>query len=150
MRFWIERVKTVDEKGFETMQALFRELTDNPPDLTPEGVNQKLQNKNLVLLAAKDENGNPIGMATITFYETLGAACGKVEDVIVFEKYHGRGIGKRLVVGLIAVALKKNAKYIELTSKPRRKAANQLYEKLGFKLLAKATKDGTNYYRYTP
>lgn len=152
MRFWIERAKTVDEKRFKIMKALYRKLTDNPPDLTLEGVNEKLANKNLVLLAAKSEgnSGDPVGMATITFYETLGAVCGKVEDVIIFTDYRGFGIGKRLVIGLLTEASKRKAKYVELTSKPSRKAANKLYEKLGFKLMAKAAKDGTNYYRYTP
>jgi ribosomal protein S18 acetylase RimI-like enzyme len=96
-----------------------------------------------------------IGMASIYFRETLTKKVGVIEDVVVDRKYRGKGIGQKLTEMLIEEAKRRNTNrveypryYLELTSKPKRKAANALYKKFGFKLAAKAVgKNGTNLYR---
>ncbi|MDK1080488.1 MAG: GNAT family N-acetyltransferase, partial [Anaerolineae bacterium] len=57
----------------------------------------------------------------------------RVEDVIVEEAMRGNGIGEALVRYALNMAREANADGVALTSNPKRKAANQLYQKLGFK-----------------
>ena len=44
----------------------------------------------------------------------------------------GRGYGKELIKAMIEAAKKMNVHHIQLTSNPRRVAANRMYQELGF------------------
>lgn len=66
-----------------------------------------------------------------------------IEDVVVDEKYRGRDFGKDLLLYAVDFARAEGAGSVELTSRPSRVAANNLYRKLGFKIRE------TNLYRYT-
>ena len=65
-----------------------------------------------------------------------------IEDVVVDEGARGQGVGEALNRRAIEIALKAGAKTVDLTSRPSRKAANRLYQRLGF-----AARE-TNIYRY--
>jgi ribosomal protein S18 acetylase RimI-like enzyme len=67
-----------------------------------------------------------------------------IEDVVVDEKWRGQGIGEALTQAGIERAIQRGASSVDLTSRPTREAANQLYVKMGFQLRH------TNLYRYTP
>ncbi len=82
-----------------------------------------------------------IGLALIHFYKTFSYKFGVINDVVVDEKYRGQGIGKRLTKALVKEAKKEKADCVDLTSNPKRIAANAMYQNLGFK------KRETNYYR---
>lgn len=78
----------------------------------------------------------------------------EIQDNVVHATYHGQGIGRALTEKAIELARDDcRVRYIELTSKPVREVANQLYTSLGFRLLAVANPDlgdqGTNFYRLT-
>ena len=88
-----------------------------------------------------------IGIASIYFVDKMTGTQCFVEDVVVDNNYRGKGLGRKLTEHLIATARERKAKCIDLTSKPERVAANALYQSLGFKLMATATKNGTNLYR---
>jgi ribosomal protein S18 acetylase RimI-like enzyme len=60
---------------------------------------------------------------------------GKIEDMIIDEKYRGQGLGRMLMEELIKIAKKKKAKKINLTSRSQRVEARKLYESLGFELI---------------
>jgi len=62
--------------------------------------------------------------------------------VIVDENYEGRGVGKKLMYKSIEIAQENDVKQLDLTSQPKREAAQFLYEKVGFK------KRETNNWRY--
>jgi ribosomal protein S18 acetylase RimI-like enzyme len=53
------------------------------------------------------------------------------------------GIGKELNLAALELAKKAGAKTVELTSRPSREQANQLYKNIGF------VKRETNVYRFT-
>ncbi len=82
-----------------------------------------------------------IGLALVHFYRTFSYKLGVINDVVVDEKYRGQGIGKRITKALVKEAKKEKANCVDLTSRPHRKVAHAMYEKLGFK------KRKTNYYR---
>ena len=66
-----------------------------------------------------------------------------IEDVVVDTNARGAGIGKQLNLTAIDLAKQAGAKTVDLTSRPSRKAANQLYKNIGF------IKRDTNVYRFT-
>lgn len=79
-------------------------------------------------------NGIIVGMGSLVFLKTLVAYSARMEDVVVDEKCRGMGLGGELVRFLISYAEEQGAGLIELTSNPRRFAANKLYRTLGFRL----------------
>lgn len=58
---------------------------------------------------------------------------GRVEHVVVDENYRDRGIREQLIRTLIAEARTLRIERLDLSSNPRRKAANALYKRLGFR-----------------
>jgi len=73
-------------------------------------------------------------MGTMYIVRTLSASKACIEDVVVDEQSRGKGVGKFITQKLIELAKQQNVRYIDLTSKPERVAANELYKKLGFEL----------------
>ena len=90
------------------------------------------RDKNTCLVVAR-EDLQIIGMGSLVVFLTPYSRRARIEDVVVDEKYRGRGIGEKISKELIALAKKKKVKSIELSSRPRRTVANELYKKLGFK-----------------
>lgn len=83
-----------------------------------------------------------VGMGWIFPRQTALRRQAVIEDMIVDEEYRGKGLGKKLMDRLIAWADQNGMEMIELTSSPRRIAANELYKKCGFVL------HPTNHYLY--
>jgi ribosomal protein S18 acetylase RimI-like enzyme len=84
-----------------------------------------------------------VGILTIATYDIPSGTKVWIEDVVVDESQRGKGIGKELMLFAVDFAKTTGAKAIELTSRPSRIAANQLYKKLGFVIRE------TNVYRYS-
>jgi len=83
-----------------------------------------------------------IGMGTLIPLRKIFSFCGSIEDVVVSEDYRGQGLGRKIMQALIDRSGKMGMKHIDLTSKPARKIANQLYQSIGFE------KRKTNAYRF--
>ncbi|MBI2024795.1 MAG: GNAT family N-acetyltransferase [Candidatus Harrisonbacteria bacterium] len=73
-----------------------------------------------------------VGMASIFFQLKYTGLICRIEDVVVDEQCRGKGIAERLLSELFVVAGSRTARFVELTSRPERKAAQKLYKKLGF------------------
>lgn len=80
------------------------------------------------------ENGKLVGMGWIFPRQTLLRRQAVVEDMIVDETQRGRGLGEKILQDLLEWAKTQEVEVVELTTNPRRVAANSLYRKLGFKL----------------
>lgn len=96
------------------------------------GVFYKAQEDGYVNLIRIDKK--IIGLGWIFPRQTLLRKQAVVEDMIVDQDYRGRGYGERILLNLIAWARKKGIEVVELTTNPKRIAANNLYKKFGFKL----------------
>lgn len=92
-----------------------------------------VNDKKIVMVIAKDGQ-RIIGMASLYLMQKVGKRNGHVEDVVVDNAYRGQGLGKKLMHALIAIARVKRVNQLHLTTRSSRKAANRLYQKLGFKL----------------
>lgn len=87
------------------------------------------------------ERGKAVGMTTLRWHDLIPGRVGAIEDVVVSADSRGKGYGARLTETAIFFAKKKKIVYIDLTSRPERKAASKLYQKFGWK------KRRTNVYR---
>ena len=93
-------------------------------------------------IAKKYDGEELIGMGWIFPRQTLLRKQAVVEDMIVDEAYRGKGYGWAILQDLINWARENGIEVIELTSHPKRVAANELYKKAGFQL------HETNHYLY--
>jgi ribosomal protein S18 acetylase RimI-like enzyme len=130
----IEQLKEADPETLADLLKLSNALRAAPPSLPISLVEMKelLEDKNVLLLVAKDDT-RIVGMATLYCVRKVGNFVSYVEDVVVGEEYRGKGIGEKLMLGLIDAAKTRGIRTISLTSRPERAAAQKLYEKLGFK-----------------
>ncbi len=79
------------------------------------------------------EFGEIVGAATLIVMLTPHGRVGYVHDVIVDEKYRGKGIGRKLMQEIIQIAQDNSLKEINLTTNaPKRPNAEALYLSLGF------------------
>jgi ribosomal protein S18 acetylase RimI-like enzyme len=116
----------------------------DPADILLPGI----QEEHVIVLTALDE-GRLVGLSRFIVNETKTIRYATLHDVFVDPDAGGRGIGKALTQAAIDLARDKRLAYLELTSRPKREAANHIYQSLGFTLLATANGDGgTNYYRH--
>ncbi|MBR9902392.1 GNAT family N-acetyltransferase [Vreelandella titanicae] len=81
-------------------------------------------------------------LSLVTFTISTGIK-GWIDDVVVAEEARGKGVGELLSKHAIILARSLGAKTVDLTSRPSRVAANELYKKVGFNLRE------TNVYRYS-
>ncbi len=80
------------------------------------------------------EEGKLLGMGWIFPRQTILRSQAVVEDMIVDESQRGKGLGEKILLELIKWAKDQGVEVVELTTNPKRIAANSLYQKVGFKL----------------
>lgn len=83
-----------------------------------------------------------VGMGWIFPRQTLLRRQAVVEDMIVDDAYRGKGYGQKILLELLEWAKQEGMDVVELTTNPKRIAANALYQKVGFQ------PHPTNHYLY--
>ena len=127
-KFWSDyKHSPSDVKSINYLLTL---LTQNPDKITTTRLNEISKNSHILL--ALDKNNKIIGMATLALVNIPFGKYGRIEDVVVDDKFRGQGIGTTLIKKLIIKAKKLHLKKIDLTSNPKRVEANKLYLKLNF------------------
>ncbi len=112
------------------IEELFVQLSDTP--FAADALLTALRADDTMILGLRDDE-RLIGTGTlVTFRLARSGMCGRIEDVVVDEAYRGQGLGKRLMEELIEHAREKGVRTLDLTSRPERVAANELYKALGF------------------
>lgn len=138
----ISQVKSATKSDLADINNLLRQLSRSSRTLDMKSYRRMLGGKSYLLLAARDGR-RIVGMVTLILMEIPVAFRSRMEDMVVDEAYRGQGIATKLSRALIALAKKKGAVTIDLTSRPDkdRETANKFYVKLGFEYRA------TNVYR---
>jgi ribosomal protein S18 acetylase RimI-like enzyme len=93
-----------------------------------------------LLLAFDDER--LVGMLTLVIFRTPTGLRARIEDVVVDRAARGKGIGAALSSKALALATELGVRTVDLTSRPDRRAANRMYQRLGFEVRQ------SNTYRY--
>lgn len=138
----IEKLEIMSHEVIESLNSLLLQLNKNAKLLTKDNIKEILDSPKDYLFVAKDSNTNTIvGMLILITYRIPFAKKGIIEDLVVDEKWRGKGIGRRLINYAVRQAHKKLVQYIDLTSNPTRENGNKLYQCVGFK------KRNTNVYR---
>ncbi len=112
------------------VRRLLPQLTGQPAG--PDVLVAALADPAVTVLAAR-EGGAIVGVALVAVYRKLSGVEARLEDVVVDEPARGAGAGSALVEAAIELARARGATHLELTTSPRREAANRLYERLGLR-----------------
>lgn len=136
-----EAVEVSDE-----LAAAFARLTPQLSSSAPTPSRDELEEITASLatrLLVAHQGTRILGTLTLVVFRIPTGMRAIIEDVVVDEQARGLGLGKKLTVAALKVACGAGCKTVDLTSRPSRVAANQLYQKLGFEPRE------TNVYRYT-
>ncbi|MBI5798513.1 MAG: GNAT family N-acetyltransferase [Candidatus Yonathbacteria bacterium] len=80
------------------------------------------------------DGGVLVGMGWIFPRQTMLRRQAVVEDMIVDPSQRGKGLGEKILHDLLRWAKAQGVETVELTTNPKRVAANSLYQKVGFQL----------------
>lgn len=129
---------------YSMMTKLLSQLTSSELSFSQKDLERIVASKSSILFAAVDKelNSNIFGILTLVLIDIPTAALARIEDVVVDKTARGKGIGEAITLAAIERARELGITKIDLTSSPSRKAANRLYQRLGFKQRT------TNVYRY--
>ena len=139
----IRPVTEVTKSLTDAYRVLIPQLSSssNPP--TEEALQRIIESDSAQILIAEDENGGILGTMTLIIFQIPTGIRAWIEDVVVDSSARGRGIGKKLNLAALELAKQAGAKTVDLTSRPARKEANQLYKDIGF------IQRETNVYRFS-
>ena len=132
--------KEYSEALLEQVNHLLGQLSSSANPLIAKDLRSILESDASRLLIAKNAEV-VVGMLTLMIFRIPTGLRGLIEDVVVRESVRRKGIGALLIQSAINIAEAEGARTLDLTSRPERHAANQLYEKLGF------SKRDSNVYR---
>src|SRR6187401_3126275 len=130
----VAKAAEVNGELLEAMAALVPQLSPRAAIPSASQLQTLLDSDSTTLLLARDlANGNRIvGMLTLAVFQIPTGARAWIEDVVVDKDSRGRGIGKQLTRSALELALNKDVRTVDLTSRPARKDANALYKGMGF------------------
>jgi ribosomal protein S18 acetylase RimI-like enzyme len=124
-------------------ERLVPQLSSSNPPPTEEELRLMVESEASILLLARDTaSGEILGSLTLVWFRIPTGVRAWIEDVVVDEAARGRGVGEALNLDAIERARQLGAVTVDLTSRPKRVAANRLYQKIGF-----VPRD-TNVYRF--
>jgi len=126
----VEELSSNTPKDLSDLDALMHELSTTS-FCNEELLNNALNDPNVHVYVIKDE-GHIVATGTLCIKHMLEFTIADIESVVVSSKCRGRGYGKELMTAIIDAAKNLNVHHIQLTSNPKRVAANRLYQELGF------------------
>jgi ribosomal protein S18 acetylase RimI-like enzyme len=137
----ITELDSVTPEFLEALDRMIPQLAPGSPLPSREQLEAVIACETNTLLSAR-VNDRTVGTLTLTMLITPTGTSGWIADVVVDNDVRGKGIGEKLVREAIARAAAFGARYVDLSSRPAREAANRLYQRIGFE------KRETNYYRF--
>lgn len=127
----IYKLEVVTQKVIDGFERLIPQLSADSNSI--KGLDlETIINSTSTKLFVAEENNEIIGTLSLVLYKIPTGEKVWIEDVVVDKSFRGRGIGKDLILFAIKYAKEKNIKSINLTSRPEREIANNLYQNLGF------------------
>lgn len=137
----IEELTSTEEVTLDGLNRLLKQLSDEIVPLSQQQLNFIISAEHIHLLVIKDKD-RIIGMLTLIENSLLSGHKAWIDDVVVDTDRRGEGIARMLLDSAIQLANSLGIEKIDLTSRPDRIAANELYKRVGF------AQRNTNVYRY--
>ena len=129
----VYRLTDIDNAMTERIGQLLNSLRSVPVTIDEVFLEKLLSDDRFNLFVAEDDDRNVMGMLTLTSCPTLAGEKVWVEDVIVDEKFRGKGVGRALLRAAVDFARNElKAQAVYLTSNPSRVQARSLYRSEGF------------------
>ena len=138
----IEEVEEVTDELVDAWKRLLPQLSSSALPVDASALEQIVRSPVTALFMAKTSQHGYVGSLTLAIFRIPDGVRAWIEDVVVDENARGRGIGEALSHVAIERAREVGARSIDLTSNPKREAANRLYQRLGF------VRRETNVYRF--
>ena len=126
----------------QALRDLLPQLSSSAPPLAEEHIREMVASPATVVLVARDGTDKIVGTLTLALFRIPSGMRAWIEDVITDEAARGQGVGEELTRAALEVARTAGARTVDLTSAPKREAANRLYERVGFE------RRDTNVWRY--
>jgi len=126
----VEELITFSLRDLADIDMLMHELSAT--SYCDETLLKEALNDNNVHVFVIREDGHIVATGTLCIKHTLEFTIADVESVVVSSRYRGRGCGKELMTAMIDKAKELNVHHIQLTSNPKRVAANQMYQNMDF------------------
>ena len=107
---------------------------DSDVDVFRKLVKKYITDSDKIILLAVSNGTKIIGMVSIVFLSRLNRDTLEmyIPELVVLEKHHRQGIGKKLIQSCISLAEEKKCHRIRLESGNQRKESHQFYSSLGF------------------
>jgi ribosomal protein S18 acetylase RimI-like enzyme len=115
----------------EAFGRLLPQLSSTAKPLGQEALGRVLASDANAVLVARVE-GRVVGALTLVMFPLPTGLRARIEDVVVDDAARGTGVGSALTREALELARRAGARTVDLTSRPSRQAANQLYARLGF------------------
>jgi ribosomal protein S18 acetylase RimI-like enzyme len=143
MAIAIEELREVTDEVVEAFARLLPQLSASavPPDST--ALREIVASPAVTVLLARSEDAI-VGTLSLVVFRIPTGTRAWIEDVVVDAAAGRKGTGSALVREAIDRAHKAGARSVDLTTRPSRVAAGNLYERVGF------TQRDTRVYRHAP
>lgn len=131
---FVERATILTDELLNALHQLIPQLKADFPLPTQEELASLLSaESSQIFIARHPDKIAPItGILTLIIYRVPTGIRSRIEDVVVDVSSRGEGVGEALILHALRVAQESGADGVALTSNPKRKAANTLYQKIGF------------------
>ncbi|MBQ0088686.1 MAG: GNAT family N-acetyltransferase [Prevotellaceae bacterium] len=126
----MHKLLTYIDSDFNDLSVLMQGLSGNIV-FTRESLESMLADPNSHLYVIRDE-GRIVACACLCVFHQPFNTDATIESVVVSSKMRGKGLGRKLMENLLEEAARMKVDCIHLASNPKRKAANALYQKMGF------------------
>ncbi len=139
----IETADVATDDLLVAINHLIPQLSSSFEGLDHEGLVTVIDDPATSLLLARSPELGVVGTLTLALFTLPTGVRAWIEDVVVDESARGMGAAKALVKRALELAHGAGATTVDLTSRPSRVAANQLYLAMGFEARE------TNVYRFS-
>lgn len=139
----IREINDYNDKIYTAVRKLIPQLGSEIIVPTEEHLKDIIKSGTEHFFALELDNDEIAGILTLCIYSIPTGRKAWIEDVVVDKSHRGKGYGKELMLHAIEFARSDGAITVELTSRPSRIEANNLYLRLGFK------RRETNLYRFS-
>jgi ribosomal protein S18 acetylase RimI-like enzyme len=128
----VERVVVADQEVVAAVRRLLPQLSESAPAPEAYDVETVVTSETTTLLLARDDDRRIVGMLTVAIFRLPSGLRAWIEDVVVDESARRLGVGRALVERATELASESGARSIDLTSRPSRESARQLYTSMEF------------------
>ena len=142
MTIAIEELTEVTEEVVDAFSRLLPQLSTSAKPLDAAAIHAIVASPAVTLLMARSDD-KIVGTLSLVVFRIPTGVRAWIEDVIVDAAAGRQGIGTALVKEAIRIAGAVGARTVDLTTRPARVAAGNLYERIGF------SQRDTRVYRYT-